>query len=116
MKGPTTVVLKMGTAECTVHINRVRPLLMKDTQNPVAKQDWTPPLFTHENAEEQPCRGRTIHEPERPPSVLIHHQSSGPHPVITILVAVELSSLSNGLTEQRIKGGGSYVMNLCDYT
>ena len=43
MKGPTTVVLRMGTAERTVHINRVRPLLMKDTQDSVAKQDWTPP-------------------------------------------------------------------------
>lgn len=83
MKGSATVVLRMGTAERTVHINRVRTLLMKDTQNPVVEQDWTPPLFTHEYAEEQPCLGNTNSEPERPPSVLVHHQSSRPHPVIT---------------------------------
>ena len=83
MKGPTTVVLRMGTAERIVHINRVSPLLMKDTQNPVAEQDWTPPLFIHENAVDQPRPRCADPEPERPPSVLIHHQSTGPHPVIT---------------------------------
>ena len=41
MKGLSTVVLKMGSAEHKVHINRVRPLLMKDTQDPVVEQDWT---------------------------------------------------------------------------
>ena len=54
MKGPSTVVLKMGTTECKVHINRVCPLLMKDEQNPVVEQDWTPPLFTYEHAQEPP--------------------------------------------------------------
>ena len=84
MKGPLTVALKMGTAERKVHINRVCPLLMKDTETPMVGQDWTPPLFSYECAEEQPQVRDTDHpEPERPPSVLIHHQSSGPHPVIT---------------------------------
>ena len=83
MKGPTTVVLRMGTAERTVHINIVRPLLMKDTQNPVAEQDWIPPLFIHDNAVDQPHPRCADPEPERPPSVLIHHQSNGSHPVIT---------------------------------
>ena len=54
MKGPSTVILRMSTAECKVHISRVRPLLMKDTQNPVVEQDWSPPLFTYKFAEEQP--------------------------------------------------------------
>ena len=83
MKGPSTVVLRMGTAEHKVHINRVRPLLMKDTQNPVVEQDWSPPLFTYEFAEEQPRAGNIDSEPDRLPSVLVHHQSSGPHPTIT---------------------------------
>ena len=48
MKGFSTVALRMGAAERRVHINRVRPLLTKDTQNPVVGQDWTPPLFTYE--------------------------------------------------------------------
>ena len=83
MKGLSTVVLRMGSAERKVHINRVRPLLMKDTQSPVVEQDWTPPLFTYEHAQEQPQTANTDFEPDRPPSVLLHHQSNGPHPVIT---------------------------------
>jgi len=54
MKGPLTVALKMGTAERKVHINRVCPLLMKDTETPMVGQDWTPPFFSYECAEEQP--------------------------------------------------------------
>ena len=53
MKGSSTVALRMGTAECKVHINRVHPLLTKDTHNPVVGQDWTPPLFTYECVQEQ---------------------------------------------------------------
>ena len=83
MKGLSTVVLRMGSAERKVHINRVRPLLLKDTQNPVVEPDWTPPLFAHEHAQEQPETVNTDVEHDRPPSVLLHHQSSGPHPVIT---------------------------------
>ena len=82
MKGLSTVVLRMGSAERKVHINRVRPLLMKDTQNPVVEPDWTPPLFAHEHAQEQSITVNTDFEHDRP-SVLLHHQSSGPHPVIT---------------------------------
>ena len=83
MKGLSAVVLRMGTAERKVHINRVRPLLMKDTQNPVVEQDWTPPLFTYEHAQEQPHMANTDPEQDKSPSALLHHQSSGPHPVIT---------------------------------
>ena len=83
MKGLSTVVLRMGSAERKVHINRVRPLLMKDTQSPVVEQDWTPPLFTYEHTQEQPQTANTDFEPDRLPSVLLHHQSNGPHPVIT---------------------------------
>ena len=82
MKGPSTVALRMGTAERKVHINRVRPLLMKDTETPVVRQDWTPPLFSYEPVQELPPAGNTNSVPERPPSVLVH-QPGGPHPVIT---------------------------------
>jgi len=83
MMGPSTVALRMGTAERKVHINRVRPLLMKDAENPVVRQDWTPPLFSYESVQESPPAGNTNSVPERPPSVLVHHQPGGPHPVIT---------------------------------
>jgi len=74
----------MGNAERNVHINRVRPLLTKDTGNLMVGREWTPPLFSYECAEEQPQVRDTDHpEPEWPPSVLIHHQSSGPDPMIT---------------------------------
>jgi len=78
MMGPSTVALRMGTIERKVHINRVRPLLMKDAENPVVRQDWTPPLF-HTNLFKNHHQQETQ---ERPPSVLVHHQSGGPHPVI----------------------------------
>ena len=83
MKGLSTVVLRVDSAERKVHINRVNPLLMKDRQNPVVEPDWTPPSFTYEHAQEQLEIVNTDVEYERPPSVLLHHQSSGPHPVIT---------------------------------
>ena len=83
MMGPSIVALRMGTAERKVHINRVRPLLMKDAENPVVRQDWTPPLFSYKHVQESPPAGNTNSVPERPPSVLLHHQPGGPHPVIT---------------------------------
>ena len=83
MKGLSTVVLKMGTTECKVHINRVCPLLMKDEQNLVVEQDWTPPLLTYEHAHEKLQMANTDPEQDKPSSVLHHHQSSGSHPLIT---------------------------------
>ena len=105
MKGLSTLVLRMGTAERKVHINRVRPLLMKDTQNPVVEQDWTPPLFTYEHAQEQPQMANTDSEQDKSPSVLLHHQSSGPHPVITTCSGRVIKPVQR-LVEQRTKGGG----------
>ena len=46
LRGPSTVLLRMGTMEHAVHINRVRPLLtdrLEDRTEPVAA-DWTPSL------------------------------------------------------------------------
>ena len=50
LRGPSTVLLKMGITERAVHINHVCPLLTDEFKNqtePVAA-DWTPPLFNHE--------------------------------------------------------------------
>ena len=48
LKGPTSVVLSMGTTERTVHINRVRPLLTEEREDQEALAAWAPPLFHHE--------------------------------------------------------------------
>ena len=40
----TSVKVKMGTKEQVVHINRIRPLLQKDTLEE-GPHNWTPPLF-----------------------------------------------------------------------
>ena len=39
----------MGNANCSVHVNRVRPLLEEDTSRRVPS-DWVPPLFSNEPA------------------------------------------------------------------
>jgi len=49
MKNDTTVVLRMGAAYRTVHVNRVRPLLEEDVDHHVPS-DWVPPLFSYEPA------------------------------------------------------------------
>ena len=67
MKGLSTVVLRMGNAEHKVHINRVHPLLTKDTHNPMVEQDWTPSLFAHKHAQEQPEIVNTDVEHDIPP-------------------------------------------------
>lgn len=48
LKGPSTIVLKLGSTERAVHINRVRPLLAEDTAGSPVLTDWSPPLFSHE--------------------------------------------------------------------
>ena len=48
MKGPTSVELKLGATNRTIHINRVRPLLLEEDEDHPARPDWTPPLFDHE--------------------------------------------------------------------
>jgi len=44
MKNATTVVLRMGAANRTVHVNHVRPLLEEDVDYHVPS-DWVPPCF-----------------------------------------------------------------------
>ena len=44
-------------------------------------------------------------EQDRSPSVLLHHQSSGPHPVITTRSGQVVKPVQR-LIEQRTKGGG----------
>ena len=48
MKGPTSVELKLGATNRTIHINRVPPLLLEEDEDHPAHPDWTPPLFDHE--------------------------------------------------------------------
>lgn len=48
LKGPSTVLLKVGTTERAVHINRVRPLLTEDDCHQTVLSSWTPPLFHQE--------------------------------------------------------------------
>ena len=48
MKGPNTVKLRMGAASRTVHVNRVRPLLLEPDEDQSVSPNWTPPLFTYE--------------------------------------------------------------------
>ena len=43
----TSVRIRMGTKEQVVHVNRVRPLLQKDTSVSEGPGNWTPPLFQH---------------------------------------------------------------------
>ena len=83
MKGLSTVMLRMGSAEHKVHIIRVCPLLMRGTQNPVVEPDCTPPLFMYEHAQEQSETMNTDAEHDIPSLVLLHHQSNRPYPVIT---------------------------------
>ena len=47
LKGPTTIVLKMGCTERVVHANRVRPLLIDEDAGADhgVQTDWSPPLF-----------------------------------------------------------------------
>ena len=48
LKGTTTIQLKMGDSERTVHINCVRPLLIEPSERLEPLHAWTPPLFHHE--------------------------------------------------------------------
>ena len=47
LKGPTTIVLKIGCTERVVHANRVRPLLIDEDAGADhgVLTDWSPPLF-----------------------------------------------------------------------
>ena len=54
LKGPSTVLLRIGTSVRTVHINRVRPPLLTEVKDQTESTNWTPPpLFNHE---EDPMR------------------------------------------------------------
>lgn len=48
LKGPSTILLKIGTTERAVHINRVRPLLTEEACDLTVPGDWHPPLFHHQ--------------------------------------------------------------------
>ena len=66
----TSVKIKMGAKEQVVHVNRVRPLLQKDTSEP-GFQNWTPPLFQHvDSGNDQDMNPRT-------PPMLEHVDSGG---------------------------------------
>ena len=54
MKNATTVQLRMGAANRTVHINRIHPLLLEEDAEHSVSPNWTPPLFTHEEFALQP--------------------------------------------------------------
>ena len=47
----TSVKVKMGTKEQVVHINRIRPLLQKDTLEE-GHYNWAPPLFQNLESDE----------------------------------------------------------------
>ena len=47
VKAPLTLKLQMGSTEHIVHVNRVRPLLVGDTDRSSPIRRWLPPLFTH---------------------------------------------------------------------
>ena len=49
VKGPSSVLISKGTTERLVHVNRVRPLLMEDPDDPGVTSGWSPPLFHYEN-------------------------------------------------------------------
>ena len=72
----TSVRIRMGTKEQVVHVNRVRPLLQKDTSVSEEPGNWTPPLFQHVDSgngqdDENPAMlrttrsGRIIRPPDR---------------------------------------------------
>ena len=42
----TSVKIKMETKEQVVHVNCIRPLLLKDTSEP-GFQNWIPPMLEH---------------------------------------------------------------------
>ena len=48
LKGPSTVLLRMGTTKRAVHFNRVRPFLAEESGEQQVSTDWTPPLFHQE--------------------------------------------------------------------
>ena len=54
MKNPTTVQLRMGAANRTIHINRVRPVLLEEDAEHLVSPNWTPSLFTYEEVPLQP--------------------------------------------------------------
>ena len=53
----------MGMVECTVHINRVRPLLTKDCTGTETEVAWAPPLFDHEEASNEDSSESLSEEP-----------------------------------------------------
>ena len=96
MKNPTTVQLRMGAADRTVHINRVRPLLLQEDKEHSVSPNWTPPLFTYEELPLQPDQQCTSDEMSAEPSA---PHFSGIPPYITrngrVVKPVEHYGVSN---------------------
>ena len=90
LKGATTVRLKMGNSERTVHINRVRPLLTEPGEGSEPGRTWTPPLFHHETQQTPSApRPPELHEDPRPPTpnpqVQVHQpQTPADAPVVPV--------------------------------
>ena len=75
-QGDTSVRIRMRTKEQVVHVNRVCPLVQKDTSASQGPGNWTPPLFQHVDSgngqdDENPallrttCSGCIIPPPDR---------------------------------------------------
>ena len=90
LKGATTVRLKMGNSERTVHINRVRPLLTEPGEGSEPGRTWTPPLFHHETQQTpsapRPSEPREDPRPPNPnPEVQAHQpQTPADAPVVPV--------------------------------
>ena len=69
----------MGAASRTVHINRVRPLMLEEDKDHQVSSNWVPPLFTHEeillqpdqmnNLDETPADSSTSEDPSEFPYI-----------------------------------------------
>ena len=87
LQGSTTVLLKMGSTERAVHINRVRPLLTEEGVDHRVLPDWSPPLFHHEecppspplaeNQQDDPTQGTAATGLSIPD--IVEESSAGPH-------------------------------------
>ena len=71
MKGSTSMLLSKGASEQLVHVNRVRPLLIEDSEDSVVPDRWSPPFFHYENDHSTEENA----QPDRPSD---SHNDSGP--------------------------------------
>ena len=69
LKGPSSVLLRMGTTERMVHINRVRPLLTEESEDHETLATWAPPLFHHEESSPTTLPDDLSEQQSNPPTV-----------------------------------------------